>query len=288
MIIMSRNPHYSYHIKRISKYFISTVFALFFFFHTYGQRNEIGLFFGTSYYLGDLNPSRQFAMNSIGIGGLYRFNINDHLALRANGFWGNVAGDDAIIKYNENRNLHFRSNILEVSVQGEVNFLQFAPGNLDTGYSPYIFGGGGFFRFNPQAEIDGRWVNLQPLNTEGQGSDLYPERKPYSLYSYNLLFGVGFKFNINRQFSAAFEWGMRRTGTDYLDDVSTTYPDPSVFAGNPDNDAIRLHDRSIENRGDNAGFQRGNPNVNDWYSFAGFILTFRIKDRSRLWCPAYD
>lgn len=250
------------------------------------QRNELGFFFGGSYYLGDLNPSRQFAMTQIGVGAIYRFNFNNHLSLRVNGFWGNVAGDDAVLKYNENRNLHFRSNILEASLQGEVNFLPFEPGDLETPSTPYIFGGGGFFRFNPQAEWNGVWYNLKPLGTEGQSSEFYPDRKPYSLTSHNFLFGIGFKFNITRQFTGALEWGMRRTGTDYLDDVSTTYPHPSVFDG--DSRSLELYDRSLENRGENVDFQRGNPHNNDWYSFAGFILTFRIRNFSWQKCPAYN
>ncbi len=250
------------------------------------QRHEFGFFFGGSYYIGDLNPTRQFAMTRIAVGGLYRYNINEHLALRANGFWGTVAGDDAVVQYNTNRNLHFRTNVMELSGQAEVNFLRFTPGDLETPYTPYIFAGGGVFRFNPQAEIDGQWYDLKPLNTEGQGSELYPDRKPYSLNSHNFLFGIGYKFNITRQFTGALEWGMRRTGTDYLDDVSTTYPDPDVFMG--DTRALELYDRSLENRGENIGFQRGNPNTNDWYSFAGIVLTFRIKNFSRHRCPAYN
>jgi len=273
-------------LKAIQRIFLFAVFTVFLFSEVIAQRNELGLFFGGSYYIGDLNPSRQFAMTSIGVGAIYRYNFTDHLSLRANGFWGNVAGDDAIVKYNEIRNLHFRSNILELSLQGEVNFLPFEPGDLKTLSTPYIFGGAGIFRFNPQAEWDGVWYNLRPLGTEGQGSDLYPDRKPYSLTSHNYLFGVGFKFNITRQFTGALEWGMRRTGTDYLDDVSTTYPDPTVFG--QDSRAIELYDRSLENRGENIGFQRGNPNNNDWYSFAGFILTFRIKNFSWQKCPAYN
>ena len=113
---------------------------------SWGQKNEVGFFFGGSYYLGDLNPSRQFAMTRIAAGGLYRFNINENLALRINGMWGNVAGDDDIVQYNTNRNLHFRSNIFELSLQGEVNFLMFTPGDLDKPSTPYIFAGGGDFQ----------------------------------------------------------------------------------------------------------------------------------------------
>jgi len=254
--------------------------------HVKGQKNEVGFFFGTTYYLGDLNPMTQFAMNRIGIGGLYRFNINQNISLRINGYWANVEGSDAIMGYNTTRNLQFRSNIFEFSGQGEINFVYFTPGDLDTPSTPYIFGGAGVFRFNPQAEINGQWFNLRSLRTEGQGSELYPERKPYNLTSYNILFGLGYKFNITRQFTGAFEWGLRRTGTDYLDDVSTTYPDASVFNNNTI--ALDLYDRSLENRGNNTNFQRGNPNTNDWYSFAGIILTIRIKDFSKARCPAYN
>jgi hypothetical protein len=255
-------------------------------FSVYSQRNEVGVFFGGSYYLGDLNPSRQFAMSEIAIGGLYRLNLDRHISLRLNGFVGSVSGDDARVKYNENRNLSFRSIILEASLQGEVNFLPFVPGEMETPATPYLFGGGGVFRFNPKTQLDGRWVELKPHGTEGQGSMRFPDRDFYSLTSYNLLFGIGYKFNITRELTGAFEWGMRRTGTDYLDDVSTTYPHPDVFENNQI--ALALYDRSIDNRGENTNFQRGNPNTNDWYSFAGVIITYRIKNVQKRKCPAYN
>jgi hypothetical protein len=272
--------------KSFLVFFLSVVFLSFGSANVFGQKNEVGFFFGTSYYLGDMNPMAHFAMSRIGFGGLYRFNINQNLSLRANAYWANVEGSDAILQYNTNRNLQFRSNIFEISAQGEVNFRYFTPGDLDTPSTPFIFGGAGIFRFNPQAEINGQWFNLRQLGTEGQGSDIYPNRKPYNLTSVNILFGIGYKFNITRQFSGAFEWGMRRTGTDYLDDVSTSYPDESAFNNNTI--AIELYDRSLENRGRNAGFQRGNSNTHDWYSFAGIVLTIRIKDFSKERCPAYN
>lgn len=252
----------------------------------FSQRNEIGIFFGTSYYMGDLNPVSQFAMPRIGVGGLYRLNVNENVAFRLNGFFGSVHANDAIIGYNTNRNLHFRSRISEFSIQGEVNFNYYIPGNVETPYSPYIFAGGGVFTFNPEGEVNGIWQDLRQLNTEGQGSDLYPGREPYNLTSFNILFGMGFKFNITSQLTGAFEWGLRRTGTDYLDDVSTRYPDPEVFQGDPR--ALEAYDRSLNNAGNNAGFWRGNPNSNDWYSFAGLILTYRIENFMKGRCPAYN
>lgn len=270
----------------IKSVLILVIFTPFFFIQAHAQKSELGVFFGTSFYMGDLNPEKPFSMPQISAGALYRFNINENVALRLNGMFGRVASDDAIVGYNTDRNLRFQSRISELSLQGEVNFLYYIPGDVETPYTPYIFGGGGVFRFNPQADINGVMYNLRELNTEGQGSDMYPDRKPYSTISFNYLFGVGFKFNITRQLTSAFEWGMRRTGTDYLDDVSTTYPHTAAVAN--DTRALELYDRSLTNRGQNAGFARGNPNTNDWYSFAGIVLTFRIKNLTRSKCPAYN
>ena len=275
-------------IKKSSKSFFWFFFAALFFLGSpaQAQRSEIGVMFGGSYYLGDLNPTRQFAMTRIAGGGLYRHNFTEHLSLRVNGFLGSVEASDAIIGYNETRNLSFRSTIVELSVQGEVNFLPFEPGNLETVYTPYFFAGIGGFSFNPKARnSDGEWVELQPLGTEGQGTEEHPDREPYNLFSYSALFGVGVKFNITRSLTGGLEWGLRRTGTDYLDDVSTTYPASGALTGE---DARYFSDRSLVNRGENAGFQRGNPTTNDWYSFAGFILTFKMPELMRTKCPAYN
>jgi hypothetical protein len=270
----------------VNVYFLFWMIVLFMSSPVMGQKNEIGVMFGSTFYMGDLNPDIPFAMSQIGAGGVYRRNFNEHLSLRGNLLVANVAASDARIKFDENRNLHFRSRIIEASVQGEVNFLPYKPGDLSTPSTPYFFAGAGVLSFNPQAEWEGQWYDLKPLRTEGQGSDLYPERKPYSLITSAVVFGVGFKFNITSRFTGGFEWGMRRTGTDYLDDVSTTYPTAEVFSAN--SLALNLYDRTLENRGENRNFQRGNTNTNDWYSFAGIILTFRIKDRSRYACPAYN
>ena len=247
-----------------------------------GQHNELGVFYGKSYYLGDLNPSKQFAMARFAYGAMYRFNFDKHKSLRLGGFYATVEADDAIIGYNETRNLHFKTSIIELSLQAEINFLPFEPGNTNTVHSPYIFGGIGAFRFNPQAiSDDGQWHNLQPLGTEGQNSDMYPNREPYSLYAISYIFGLGYKFNISKNFTGGLEWGMRRTSTDYLDDVSTTYPEQDALSGL----ASQFSDRSLENRGDNTNMMRGNPNNKDWYSFAGLIITFNLPDWREKSCP---
>ena len=51
----------------------------------------------------------------------------------------------------------------------------------------------------------------------------YPNRKEYSLTQVNIPYGIGIKYFFNERFNASFEIVNRKTFTDYIDDVSTTY-----------------------------------------------------------------
>lgn len=258
-----------------------------------GQRVELGIFGGTSYYIGDLNPSRHFELPQPAFGGLVRYNVNPRISLKFNGYYGNVVGDDAITKSSDfavNRNLHFKSHILEFGTQVEINFLKYVTGHRDYFFTPYIFGGISVFNFNPKAEYEGQWYDLQPLGTEGQGTVTYHEREPYKLTALALPFGVGFKYSMSNNVCFGLEWGMRKTNTDYLDDVSTTYADPNIIHAESGPIAAALSDRSIKTPGEahNTGLQRGNSQSNDWYSFAGVFVTFRISYKRRGDCPTYQ
>ncbi|MFM7902216.1 MAG: DUF6089 family protein, partial [Bacteroidota bacterium] len=93
-------------------------------------------------------------------------------------------------------------------------------------------------------------------------------------------FGGGMKFKISRRFGVTVEAGARRTYTDYLDDVSTTYADKSVlFASNGDLSAV-LSDRSLDGQTvDNTNRQRGNASDNDWYMFTGISLNYTLSKK---------
>lgn len=254
---------------------------------THAQRNEFGVFGGGSFYMGDLNPYLPFVYTRPAFGGLYRLNFDKHVSFRANLLRGSVTANDAMLKFNKERNLSFKSSITEISGQLEVNYLPFVPGNKKTPNTPYLFGGAGLFLFNPKAELDGVWYRLQPLGTEGQGTEAHPDRNPYRLMAFAISFGAGYKMNITKQLSLGIEWGMRATSTDYLDDVSSYYPSGAALAEM--NEISRLlSDRSLVNQGQNADYQRGNPSTKDWYSFAGIYVAYRIKNRLKYACPTYN
>ncbi len=272
-------------MKRISVFFIllligsSSVFP---------QRSEIGFFVGSSYYLGDLNPNKHFGNASPAAGLVYRYNLNTRWAVKVNGLIGTVVGDDASgVGADKRRNLSFKSKMLDFSSQLELNFFHYYTGSGKYFFSPYIFTGLSLFNFNPKAEYGGEWFELQPLNTEGQGTSQFPERSNYRLTQLAMPFGIGFKFSINKHFCVGAEWGMRRTFTDYLDDVSQTYPDQVLLAQERGMISAGLSDRSILVDGSQpikAGMQRGDPGNNDWYSFAGITITAKIYTKKQKGC----
>ncbi|MCG9910046.1 MAG: DUF6089 family protein [Flavobacteriales bacterium] len=245
-----------------------------------GQKNDMGITGGVMYYMGDLNPSKHFRFPGPGVGFLYRHNFDHHFSVRGNVILGRIWADDAKSKngYQNTRNLRFSSYMAEVSVQGELNFFQFEPGNRKkANFTPFIFGGVGAFYFNPRSTLStGEEVSLATLNTEGQG--VIPGRKRYGPITACLPFGMGIKWNPWKGATLMLEWGMRYTFTDYLDDVSTRYAHPDVVAIKGEN-AVEMADQSIGVLLDNTDRQRGFAKNNDWYSYLGLYLTFRIKDK---------
>lgn len=252
--------------------------------------SELGLIGGVSYYIGDLNPNKQFFMPRLAGGIIYRYSPNRRFTWRISGLIGSIQAEDAKSKneYQISRNLSFRSQIIEAAGIIEFNFFNYEVGNPNTPATPFIFGGLALFRYNPKAELDGQWIALQPIGTEGQGSTVYSDRKPYSLITGSFPFGVGFKAHAFGRLGLSVEWGMRRSFSDYIDDVSKTYADPDVvFAANGPV-GTQLSDRSLVNPGKaNTGRQRGNPLTRDWYSFAGLSITYKLVPK-KADCAAYN
>jgi len=242
---------------------------------------EVGFIGGGSYYLGDLSPAH--FKNILPGGGLaIKKNIDRRFSYKAELLYLNVAADDLDNPTDTialSRGLHFQSTIYELSGQIEFNFLPYQPGNALYTWTPFVYTGVSFFHFNPQAENkNGEWVDLQPLGTEGQGTSLF-DRKEYSLTQVAIPIGGGVKIAVNPSFNIILEYGIRKTFTDYLDDVSTTFVgNGSSYPKEMNLDAISMSDPlKTHSQGD----QRGDPNKNDWYSFAGITLSFKLNNNTK-------
>jgi len=266
------------------------VIAGFLFFSSFrvsAQRWDFGAWAGGANYFGDLNTHTSLRFVNPAGGIFTRYIFDDRLSLRLNLNAGHVWADDQYSSdyYEWTRNLGFSSTIYELSGQLEFNFLPYE--NTFTNsfsekhhYSPYIFIGWGVFHFNPKAKYNGDMVKLQPIGTEGQGYPEYPDLKPYKRVSTAFLLGGGIKFRVNKKLGMQIEGGVRKTYTDYLDDVSGVYADPIVLLHEGGATVAFLADPSAEVLPEpigQAGKMRGDSSKSDDYFLfgVGFIYTLK-------------
>ena len=268
---------------RKRKIFFSILFCISFLnsYSQYTPNQEFGVLGGTAYYLGDMNNTH-FKNLQIAGGITYRKNFDRRFSFKSSALYTNIYADDANSSdpIKVNRNLSFKSDIIDLSGQIEFNFLAYETGNPLYSWSPFVFIGASIYTHNPKAEAsDGEWYSLQELGTEGQGTTSFPNRKKYPLTQISMPFGGGIKIGLSENFNIIFEYGLRKTFTDYLDDVSMTYAGlPSEF----NNITIELADRSLDGP-QPAGKDRslsGNTNK-DWYSFSGITLSFKIQGNTK-------
>ncbi len=273
-------------------------------------KTDIGLAIGTTLFFGDLGGANYIGrplffdlerslIKPVGMI-TYHYQKSKKIGIRFQAAYTGVAGDDKLIQpkalfapewFRYYRNLNFQSKIWEVSAQIEYYFTKYEPGSMQYRVGTYAFVGGGIMHMNPKANYNGALVPLQPLHTEGQG---FPGStiKPYSLFQPVIPIGVGIRYNVSTDFSIGFEYGDRKTFTDYMDDVSTSYVSQSEFDSYFSNDPISasmaytLSQRSneIDPEGLYAnvtapGQQRGDPTDKDHYIYVGFSFNYILGQR---------
>lgn len=274
---------------------ISCISLLLISFISYSQRwqrarYEVLAGTGSSFYLGEMVSSKSLPLLYAGA----RYKIRERHALSFSFNYSRMSATDLSSKDidSKNRNLHFISDIMEGSVQYEFSVIKEM---LSARYTfrnmqdfrlkyvnTYIFAGIGRFSFNPKARAaDGKYYELQPLGTEGQGIDGNPGK--YDRVGIAIPVGIGFKYGIDRRSAINIEISYRFTNTDYVDDVSGSYYDKNEIELVNGEIASELSDRRIH--ADNN--LRGNPENNDSYFFFKVGIVYKLKtSRSgmpRLW-----
>ncbi len=247
--------------------------------HLLAQEWEFGALVGSSGYIGDINPRNPFKFTDAASTLFAKYNYSSYTSFKLAFTKASVQGNDAnSSNANQNlRNLNFTSAISDFSLLYEFNFFEFIPGQKKTNFTPYAITGISYFTFNPQTSYNGIAYNLRDLGTEGQGTNLNPDKK-YKTASFAIPFGLGLKYSFKRNFILGFELGYRNTFTDYLDDISGNYVNKTALTSTNGAVAAALADRSAEvNQGVSIGqanLQRGDNTRRDFYMFTGISLSY--------------
>lgn len=287
---------------------------------------EYGIMLGGANYLGDIGGKEQtrrdfvwdMHLNQTNIAaGLYgRYKASKRFAVFAafNYLQVNDTDSESTNPARRARNLNFRNRMLEFQARAELTLFY----DNDVGgkgyYNPdfrfFVFGGIAGFRHNPQGQIlslspdaklagfdesiiSDEWYDLRDWQTEGE---------EYGQFGLAIPAGIGLFFTFNKEWRVGWELAWRTTFTDYLDDISTTYRDPSTFT---DATAIAFASQSnqvlVNEIADPAsgsvndhryqnGFatKRGDPTNNDSYLTTQLTLGRVIRGRSQFYRKKYS
>ena len=277
--------------------------------------NTVSVHLNAMNYFGDVTPKTSFTSFRFGatrpnLGVSYMHRFSPRLSGRGGLSYGRISGSDKLAadaadndaSYRYYRNLSFRNDIVELAGVAIIDLFENRGTYLKRReFAPYVYGGLAAFYHNPKAELNGEYIALQPLGTEGQQVG-YAGRKPYKRFQFSLPFGAGIRYKLDRQYDLGFEIGWRKTFTDYLDDVSMTYADLTprgaggVVTGAPSPEVVALSNRSNENnqigllskaeQTKYAGYgvpgqKRGTDNEDDWYIVSGFNFSYILTPKQK-------
>ncbi len=218
------------------------------------RQHELGFFAGGSYYIGDLNNRDHFIYSQPAFGVFYRLSNDFRTAFRFGLNYGKLRASDAEHNsaYQQERSLAFTTTLYEFNALAEFNFTEYRIGHDKHRFTLFIFAG-----------LSGFYFDTQPSGGIGPS-----EGKSVPKIQISIPFGVGIKFNLGKRVGLGLEWGPRRTFTDYLDNVSATYPSGSV---------TQSDGQPVTSPGAvSAGAMRGDPTMKDWYFFYGLNLNIKL------------
>ena len=224
------SPFIKLTILRSYRFLLSVCLLTFLFsYDASSQQHEVGFGLGGFNYTGDL--ARDFAVRHTrpGLGLLYRYNVNNHLSLRGALHGGWMAGSDTppYDALATQRDTSFSTGITELSAVAEYHFLDWKNNIRLLRWTPYFFAGVGVAFLGPHQEQTESYSRTQPV----------------------IPFGLGFKYMVNPVWVLSLEGGVRKTFTDYIDNIS---------GGDP---AVR-------------NFAYGNSYSDDWYYYIGVSLSY--------------
>ncbi len=215
--------------------------------------SEIGVFFGQSFYLGDLNKERLFYKPAFSAGLFHRYILNPRYAIKSGLTYGSIKGDNSALLNDGKSDIwpySYNTRLVDLTVQFEVNFRRFQFSYRKPSFTPYISGGLGVGYYNKAK------IYTYDRYLIGNGPD-----DPDPVNSFNMIipFGVGVKVNFSERLSGSLLWEFRKT---FMDDLDGTENIQDIEKSS------QLHNK-------------------DWYYFVGITLAYKINYKNTL-CPAYE
>ncbi|PMD97621.1 hypothetical protein BWI97_08365 [Siphonobacter sp. BAB-5405] len=169
------------------------------------QKIEFGAGLGMMHYKGDISPKLHLKFARPGGNLFFRYNASKALSGRVSFTAGRIFASDfeSSDPFQRARGVIFGTRMIEAGADLQYNFLNFdytrkRPRN----WSPYVFGGLAFYNFQPDQ----------------------PATESYKKSGLAIPFGAGIKWQIKGPWSLGFEFGTRKTWSDYLDNYNVSGP----------------------------------------------------------------
>lgn len=264
------------------KFFTTLLFGSFLFstHNINAQYIEVGGMAGGASYYGDLQKTKP-VLGAFGpsVSVMARWNRSPRYAFRAAAMYGSFNATDSRT-LGSVRNLEVQTSLYELSVCAEYNLMPYDVMDGQTS-TPYLFLGVGGLYFNPQARYQNKFIDLRPLGTEGQ---FIVGTKTYSPFQVVIPMGFGIKLAMWQRLTVGFEFCARQTFTDYLDDISTTYPNIDALSKiNPI--AAEMSYRTPTIAGQRVaveGVKRGDGYKSDRYYTTGITMTYSLASPQKM------
>ncbi len=261
---------------------------------------DVGIHVGGSNYLGEIGGKEDSRKNFVSdikmsetkfaVGGFARYRFIQRLSGKVGLNYVRISGADNLSTNpgRAGRNLSFRNDIVELAVTAEYVFYEIPDlgrtMRFRNDFKMYAFAGIGGFYYNPKAEYKGKYVPLQPLKTEGV---------TYSKFNASIPLGIGLYFTIDKKHRIGWDINWRTTFTDYLDDISTIYADPTTLSSA---EAQALANRRGE-LGEQSGIpaaenyapgnKRGDPSHKDSYISTSVSYSYVLRGKSSFYKSRY-
>ena len=166
------------------------------------QTYEIGLFLGGANFIGDVGRTNYIYPTRLAVGGIAKWNKSKRYAWRGTLYYGqfNIDDNKSDLRNRQQRGFTMRNSVKEASLGLEFNFVEYNLHKLGPAFTPYLYTGLTYFRYNYHYWDAGV---LQELDQE-EGAFAIPMT-------------LGLKARINQYLIFGAEIGARYTFTDNID-----------------------------------------------------------------------